>query len=296
MSIMSLLVAGGGINTTTVINIGGTNYNLGLGPATIITSSVNYTVTCDANITVRVQLWGAGGYGTGGAGGYAQGVIQLTSAFNYGLIVGNGGLNGTGGFPDGGNVPGYGYSNNGWAGGGSSRFGPYYSSYNNTSNAFYLIAGGGGGGHLYSPGAGYGGGGGGTTGQSAPTGDYGAGGGQGGTQSNGGAGGAASGYGGEGQSGSKYLGGDGVLVAYGPYGGGGAGGGGYYGGGAGGTVYACGGGGSGYIDTSVVSSSVLTTASSNTPPNPLGNKPTNAGIPGQGGIAYTGAAIFTLVT
>jgi len=289
MGILNLFAAGGG-GANTVLTINGTAYDLASGPATI-SGYGRYTVTTTATISFRLQLWGAGGgqASYGAAGGYAQGVISLATGQNYLLLIGQGGSSSTGtaSFPDGGPVPGYATSNNGWPGGGSSRFGPFYSAGNEniSSNTYYLIAGGGGGGHMYGS---RGGAGGGSTGEAGSASEYGAGSGAGGTQSAGGTGGAASSYGGTGGDGSKYQGGTGV--AYSVYGGGGAGGGGYYGGGAGGTVYAAGGGGAGYIDTGNVTSGVLTTGSWQTPPNPLSNKPANIAGPTQGG-----AAIFTLV-
>ena len=165
MAIMSLLVSGSdsaaATNGTNLV-INGTNYNLASAPA-VVTTYGRYTVSCPVGVVFRLQLWGAGGgqASYGGVGGYAQGVITILPGIDQLLLVGQAGssTSGAASFPDGGPVPGAGIGNNGWPGGGSSRFGPFYAagSENVTSNAYYLIAGGGGGGHMYGPQGGAGG-------------------------------------------------------------------------------------------------------------------------------------------
>lgn len=278
------LLAAGKPPASPIITVGGTQYNLSSSPATFTTYG-RYTVQATAGLTVKVQLWGAGGgtyNGVGGAGGYAAGVFAFTGSDCL-IIVGQQGLQtGSTAYPDGGLSAGA-----GTGGGGSSRFGPFVAeaNQNNSDTVYYLIAGGGGGGHY----GGSAGGGGGTNGQAGSGGDYSAGPGGGGTQSAGGSGGAASGYGGAGNPGSKYAGGVGTLNGYGR---GGGGGGGYYGGGAGGTVYAPGGGGSGYLHPTAISSGVLTAASYSTAVTPSeNNRPSN-----RGGAAQDGGIIITLVS
>lgn len=265
--------------------------------AQLFTSNGYYTVVPSTNMTVRLQLWGAGGGGgqnsgpsKGAAGGYVEGEVTLTSGTSYVFLIGQYGACGGGAaFPDGGSSPNNGLTG---SGGGSTRFGAYTQSgfnitnsstdYNNTSAVYYLIAGGGGGGSDWSGvnGTGtYGGFGGGTTGQAGgryydsdgPNSP-----GLGGTQSAGGNG----GYGGRvgsGSAGAKYSGGAG---------GGAGGGGGYYGGGGSAGYYAIGGGGSGFINSGVVSSGLFyTTTTGETTyyvsPNPRSNKPGTAGDGGN---------------
>lgn len=281
-SILATAAASGAVST--VITVNGTQYNLATAPATFTTSG-KYDIDATAGLTVKIQLWGAGGTGgagSPGAGGYARGTYTFDGS-THTAFVGGTGTSGSSAYPDGGYAVSFGGN-----GGGSSRFGPSVSdaNRNNSGTIYYLIAGGGGGGSY----AATGGNGGGTNGQAAIGGEYSAGPGGGGTQSAGGGGGGASVYGGAGQSGAKYQGGAGTFVS--GYGTGGSGGGGYYGGGSGGTVYAGGGGGSGYVDTNKMTNSLLEqNATRGVAYEPTeGNRPT-----GRGGGSQEGAMIITLV-
>lgn len=277
-----------GIWNPSSVLLNNVSYNLANSPLTITTPGRYILKVTEPGVSIKVQLWGAGGgiSGKGGAGGYASGIYTFSDTSEHILLVGEAGQNSPttahSAYPDGGLSIYYGSS-----GGGSSRFGPFVTeaAQNTSTTTYYLIAGGGGGGHQYT--AGPAGAGGGTSGQAGTTSGYGAGIGGGGTQSAGGAGGAASSYGGVGNPGIKYKGGDGGTS--GSYGRGSSGGGGYYGGGAGGTVYADGGGGSGYVDTSFITSSVLTGGSYTTPVQPAElNRPSVSG-----GSAQNGAIIIT---
>lgn len=275
-------------NKTVLIN--GVNYNLGATPATILTPGRYILQPLEIGLSIKIQLWGAGGgiSGKGGAGGYAAGIYTFTDTSQHVILVGEAGKDSPAtahsAYPDGGLSVYYGSS-----GGGSSRFGPFVTeaAQNTSTTVYYLIAGGGGGGHQYTVGPA--GAGGGTSGQAGTSSSYSAGIGGGGTQSAGGAGGGASSYGGVGAAGTKYKGGDGGTS--GSYGRGSSGGGGYYGGGAGGTVYSDGGGGSGFLNTSFITSGILTGGSYTTPVQPAeSNRPA-----GNGGSAQNGAVIITLV-
>lgn len=162
---------------TPQITVNSVNYNIS-SPQTFSTQGY-YTLTVNTNMTLKCQLWGAGGGGAGGnsfstpqsdpslnwgaAGGYVEGYIPLTSGTTYVFLVGQGGLItnygpfgidqvGANAFPDGGasrGQQGYGAA----GGGGSTRFGPFTQSgfnltnsaanYNNTNAVYYLIAGAG---------------------------------------------------------------------------------------------------------------------------------------------------------
>ena len=319
----------------TLQDSGGNNtyYNFIGNASTTLSTYGYYTITPNIGMTIKFQLWGAGGAGAAGnntptngaAGGYVEGTLSLTSNTSYTLLVGQGGLksmqyvgagssiyNTGSAFPDGGNCASYqGYGQGG--GGGSTRLGPLLSnssaSYNNTSVTYYLIAGGGAGGTDYSTSgtpAGYGG--------VSPNGNGVAGGtyyasgeattslGGGGTQSAGGAAGTT------GRTlsqsppvaGAKYSGGQG---------GGGGGGGGYYGGGGSCGYYAQSGGGSSYIGAVTGGQYGTYSGTYNISPAAVSGtaKPTNVGNGGAaGGITgnpqtnnangYNGAIIFTFIS
>ena len=296
------------------VEINGTVYDMGASPISLSASGY-YTFRPSATCNCLVQLWGAGGAaGSGntgapqpaGAGGYTEGIIQLTSNTTYVILVGAGGVRGTTtptySFPDGGGST---YTNAG-SGGGSTRFGPYIqgsfnlnnasSDYNNTSAVYYLIAGGGGGTSNYTSSgtaAGYGGGTSGAAGGSYYTADTVNSPGGGATQSSGGGGGSG-GRLGAGSAGGKYAGGTGT---------GSGGGGGYYGGGGSSGNYSTGGGGSGYIHTNVISGAFYTASpgsgSNYIAPNPRSNIPTSTtgygAVPSAGTLlGYAGGARFTL--
>ena len=193
-----------------------------------------YSVPAGVSL-LTFKLWGAGGSGnnaSGGAGGFTQSTINVTSGQSYTLIVGQASYDRNAAVNYGGG------QRSNWDGGNSGGDGGGRSAVR-LSGTEILTAGGGGGGG-YSAGAG-GGNGGGLTGVAA-TGGGGRGGG-GGTQTGGGyAGPCGSSCGG---AGSQFQGG-------GTGGGwtGGGGGGGWYGGGGGGGVdsqHDGGGGGSGWV-------------------------------------------------
>jgi hypothetical protein len=295
------------------------------------TSQGYYLLVPNANLNVRLQLWGGGGGGSsggsgpsrGGAGGYVEGEVNLLSGVSYVFLVGQGGRKppafsantnqDTGrSFPDGGASrlnEGYGQA----GGGGSTRFGTLSQSgfnltntsanYNNTNAVYILIAGAGGGGADYTYGwsgtpSGFGGG---TTGSGGgawyPTGESENATGKGGTQSAGGAGGTTPARLSFSESGAKYYGGDGS---------GGGGGGGYFGGGGARGYYTIGGGGSGFIGAGVTNGAFYTASAGQSThwnsANPRSNKPTNCG---NGGISsgtfssvthgYDGGLIITLL-
>ncbi len=248
--------------------------------------------------TLVFTMWGAGGGGGktggmyGGAGGFTQGTVNIStsSSITLKIIVGGGGSRGTG--------SGNGGSTFGGAGGGYS--GVFLTSH--THGNAILIAGGGGGGAFYT----HGGCGGGLTGNAGNDGSYDSG--DGGTQTQGGAGGT---YGGNnGENGSALTGGAGATenatTGGGPsggYGGGGdcgtnawasgGGGGGYYGGGGGSNgAPTQGGGGSGYVGgvSGAATSATTTTAGTNgtaAPPDSLNTLYPNTN-PGQGGVSSAG--------
>tara|TARA_Y100000310_G_scaffold12152_1_gene12593 strand:+ start:42 stop:1778 length:1737 start_codon:yes stop_codon:yes gene_type:complete len=300
------------------INSTGHDFSSSGNTASITTTGYN-TITVSQNMSVYVDLWGAGGGAPnscdnashGGAGGMAYGQITLLNGTTYIAIVGKGGTNGSVSltkFPDNGE---HNLSQSSKAhGGGSTRFGLYTqsgfnltnsaSNYNNSSAVYQLIAGAGGGGAIYAAWSGtlgmYGGGtsgaaGGGyyhADGSSAPGG--------GGSQSGGGSGGTG-GRSTAGGAGGKYSGGTS---------GAGAGGGGWFGGGGACLHYAAGGGGSGYLNTGgLLSNTGFQTTSaggSNYYVSPTGtrsNKPSTAGNGGlctvNSGQAAHGAIIFTKV-
>lgn len=236
-----------------------------------------YTFTVPAGATsMTAYLWGAAGgagvpsySGKGGAGGYSEGTIHVTSGDQLTITVGQGGNNWFSGneFATGPTIIGGGgrAATNGGAGGGmSSIF---------SGSSPLLIAGGGGGGVGGGYGVGFaqyqGGAGGGFNGNdgSVLTGSGAGPMGGGGSQTAGGV------HGGpyNGNNGSYLRGGDQGLTAC--YAGGG-GGGGYYGGGSGSSsdsgCYAgyqnSGGGGSGYVASSVVNGQTIA-GSNTTPPN-----------------------------
>ena len=278
------------------------------------------TVTVNSDMSVYVDLWGAGGGGSispadearGGAGGNASGQITLLEGTTYVILVGKAGVPGDVDiiFPDNGLIDDD--ATNVGAGGGSTRFGLYTQSgfnltntasdYNNTSAIYQLIAGGGGGGSIYSGQSGtplsYGGGTTGGDGGGYYYDDTSASPGLKGTQTAGGAGGTG-GRGPSGSAGAKYEGGEGN---------GGAGGGGYYGGGGGAGFYSNGGGGSGFLNTgggllTNTGFEIAITDSANyytAPDGTRSNRPTNAGNAGYSGSSTAGhgndgAIVFTLV-
>lgn len=214
------------------------------------------TWTVPGNATFLLEVWGgAGGDGsnysntgapyTGGAGGYAKGLITLT--MNTVLYIGVGAkgssnYTGTSGSYNGGGSPGNGSYPAGQGGGATHIcFNQADILRNLTQSNVIIVAGGGGGGGNCS----LGGGGGGTNGLQPSTSTQYSGriGGTGGSQS---AGGGNMGYGGFGYGAGNW----GQNLA-------GGGGGGWYGGG-GGDNSTGGGGGSGYVNTSYLSSTVLT--------------------------------------
>jgi|3_EtaG_2_1085321.scaffolds.fasta_scaffold33227_1 hypothetical protein len=308
--------------------IGSTATNFTNSGATASKTTSGYeTVTVTENMSVYVDLWGAGGgdgddaseyHSRGGAGGMAYGQITLLAGTTYVVLVGIGGQSGNNDyssakFPD--NGLNTGSQGNKGHGGGSTRFGLYTQSgfnitnsasdYNNSNAVYQLIAGAGGGGSVYATWSGtLGGYGGGTSGadgggyyhadgSSAPGG--------GASQSSGGSGGTG-GRSTNGSAGGKYSGGDSA---------GAAGGGGYYGGGGAAAYYAQAGGGSGYINTGsgLLSNTGFQTASAGgtayyTPPNGTrSNRPAGTGSgtafggiwSTSSGLGGNGAVVFTKV-
>lgn len=246
--------------------------------------------------TLSVKLWGAGGRGdtqsgrgTGGAGGYTELTIPVSSLSSSSLIVtvGEGGSSSIGAST-------YGNGGAGLSGGGRN-----YGSGGGMSAISYItletpgsvmtsdliaIAGGGGTAAAFTNPGSQAGPGGGTTGVDATDSDPTTGGG--GTQS---AGGTSSG----GTPGSFLQGGNAVTD-------GGAGGGGYYGGGSGfisGSDEGLGGGGSGYVTT--LGSGTTTQGTAQTPPNTgdadyvagVGTGGNNGGVSGGNGLVVI-EAIF----
>ena len=294
----------------TVLSASGASYSL---------STQGYkTVTVNADMSVYIDMWGAGG-GTsdgdssspdpshGSAGGHVYGQITLLAGTTYVVLVGEGGKQGTTArsFPDGGNMANA--NTNRGSGGGSTRFGLYAQSgfnltnsstdYNNTNAVYQLIAGGGAGGAAYATDlgtiAGYGGGTNGASGGGYFSSDGSNSVGGGGTQSSGGSGGTG-GRLANGTAGSKYLGGTGTGTG---------GGGGYYGGGGSSGYYSQAGGGSGFINSS---SGLLTNTGFQTASTyytaPSGTRSNRPGTSGNGqlfttnnGNAVDGAIVFTLV-
>ena len=312
--------------TRLTINSTGHDFASSGNTASITTSGYN-TVTVGQNMSVYVDLWGAGGgtskneveYTTrGGAGGMAYGQITLLAGTTYVVLVGIGGQSGDNDYSSA-KFPDNGLNNDSQAskshGGGSTRFGLYTQSgfnitnsasdYNNSNAVYQLIAGAGGGGSIYATWSGttggYGGGTSGAAGGSYYHADGGSSPGGGASQSSGGSGGTG-GRGTAGVSGAKYSGGDS---------GAGAGGGGYYGGGGACKYYAQGGGGSGYINSGsgLLSNTGFQTASAGgtayyTPPNGTrSNRPAGTGVgtafgaiwSTSDGLGGTGAVVFTKV-
>jgi hypothetical protein len=267
-----------------------------------------YTFVPEQDMTLFMDMWGAGGGGgygghtpsLGGAGGEAYGEINVTAGTDYVFLVGQGGYygsypnNSSMRFPDGGGIYTDNY-NNGGGGGGSTRFGEQNQSgltitnsaanYNNTNAVYYMIAGGGGGGFDYAysgTNAGYGGGLNGRAGLAYYSADGANACGGGGSQTAGG----TAGWGGRSsysaQDGAKYRGG------YGSSGGGG----GYYGGGGSDGYYAGAGGGSGFLNSSYVTNGNFATTNDggstyHTAPNANSLRPSggsNGGV-GNGGTS-----------
>jgi len=248
--------------------LGKTVWDLDVDGVLSIPIAGQYTITPVATFTALVKMWGGGGspayldaHYSGGAGGYAQGIITFTVSTPYGIIIG-----GVGDYAAYGNANPYGAGGStvsyptvsypGGAGGGYSQI--YIFGSGPPANPAILLAGGGGG-------AGWGalgGAGGGAIGLAGTT--YGtAEGGQPGTQVGPGRGGngATPGNGGSPAHGAGGAGASASLVATVSSGGGG---GGWFGGGSGGIgtndVYggsAGGGGGSGYFDPAYVQSPYL---------------------------------------
>ena len=286
------------------------------------TADRSFSITVNSDMSVYVDLWGAGGGGSntaanearGGAGGFATGQITLLEGTDYVVYVGRKGTYGTFSsviFPDNGLCV---STTNRGDGGGSTRFGLYTQSgfnltdsagdYNNTSAVYQLIAGGGGGGTVYSGQTGtplsYGGGTDGADGggyYGLPGGETASSPGLKGTQSAGGAGGTG-GRGDNGTAGAKYSGGESDS---------GGGGGGYYGGGGAAAFYANGGGGSGFLNTggglltnTGFENAITDSANYYTAPDGTrSNKPAGAGEGGYSGSTVAGAGgdgavIFTL--
>ena len=298
------------------ITVNSVTYNIS-SPQSFTTQGY-YTLSVNTNLTLKCQLWGAGGGGgrgnsgptNGGAGGYVEGRVSFASGTTYVFLIGQGGAQtqygpfgpsttGTNAFPDGGaslNQESYGQA----CGGGSTRIGPNVAnspaSYNSPSAVYYLIAGAGGGGGDYqlSPGGvgtaqGYGGyavpngtgTGGAAGGAYYPGGESLAACGGGGSQTAGGAAGSTPARLTYSVAGAKYSGGNGS---------GGGGGGGYYGGGGSRGYYAQAGGGSSYYNPSFVTNFgyLDTTAPSySTSPNTglASNRPGTAGNGGSGGAS-----------
>ena len=242
------------------------------------------TFTVPAGVTiVTVQSWGAGGGNgpsgvTGGAGGYASGIVSVTPGEELTIIAGGGGHGWTAATSSayGGGGPGAGSSVASGGGGGRSAV--------RRASGTELITAGAGGGAAGSTNGGVGGGASGGAGTGS--------GGGGGTQSSGGAGGNTGC--GTGQSGSQFQGGYNATT----YGGGG--GGGYYGGGEGGD--SCGqgqqtggGGGSGYIDGA--SNGTNTAGSGTTPPNTGdANYAAGIGVGGSSGDGGNGRIVISSAT
>lgn len=207
-----------------------------------------YTITTNADITVKAFANGGGGGGSGfrnvygSAGGKAQGIFTFFRGETYYLRVGAAGGDGEnyggsslvpGGFPGGGSAQSEGSSFN-RSGGGGGYTGIFVSSV--TQSNSILIAGGGGG---SSGDPARGGNGGGLEGAQGSNGNRA---GSGGTQTAGGL--AATGYAG-GQNGAALVGGNAYL--------GGGGGAGYFGGGGGGVGGpGTGGGGSGFLHPTLI--------------------------------------------
>ena len=201
------------------------------------TSGRIYTLTTDADITVRTFLTGAGGGRSivrsvsGGAGGAASGVVTLNQGTTYTLVVGGAGINGGAGGYNGGGSGGGGHGR----GGGGGGFTVLYEGTTASQANAIIIAGGGGGGSNDPASGGQGGG------ENGSGGSNGGRAGQGGTQTAGGSG------AGGGQAGSALQGGTGAA----------GGGGGYFGGGGGQYISGCcadgaGGGGSGFLHSTKV--------------------------------------------
>ena len=247
---------------------GKTSWTLTDGAITLNTYGTT-TFSCDANVTVPVVVYGAGGGttcnivgngGNGGAGGLTYAFVNLVAGTSYRVIVGQGGTS---------------YSVSGQAGaGGGGGSGIELAT---TSNPVIVAGGGGGAGGTNSGGFGYNAGaGGGSDGQrntviaynasggsqtAAGAGAIGSNGynGESGSNRNGGRGNSTSGLGGGGAGGIGF--GNGASGATGSNGAAGGGGGGYWGGGGGGYgdtlgPGGSGGGGSGYLNPSFVSNSI----------------------------------------
>jgi len=111
----------------------------------------NYeTFTAPVNGVYKIELWGAQGGGSGGAGGYTSGYLNLISEDEFYVYVGSTTSNGTGGYNGGGSVTG-----NVYGGGGSTDFRTISGVWNNTESLksrIMVAAGGGGKGNGYAGG------------------------------------------------------------------------------------------------------------------------------------------------
>ena len=253
---------------TLTINDGTTDVEVDFSKVSVydtFTPGVTYTVTPNADITVKLIAEGGGGGGSGfrnvggSKGGKSEGTftfldgqtykIQVGEAGQDGATVANGTATAAGGKPGGGDAPSFGSSFN-RSGGGGGYTGIFITSVTQ-ANAILIAAGGGG----SSGDPGRGGDGGGLEGNAG--GNQGGGrAGLGGTQTAGGASGTA---GTAGEAGSALQGGKGADSNKGA-GGGGAG---YFGGGGGTTAGpGTGGGGSSYLHPTLITNGTTTTGGS----------------------------------
>ena len=230
----------------------------------------------------KLEAWGAQGgtqgQGIGGKGGYATGVLNLSTPTK--LYIQVGGLGQTGGGYNGG-----GASSKGAGGGGATHIalqdGLLTSFKSNYSSKVYLVAGGGGGGAQNGASSGgYGGGNAGGAGAYRECGIYGKAG-TGGTQTAGGQIGTNRSDDTGGTNGSFGQGGTGSVVSI----SGGGGGGGLFGGGGGegGKCNAAGGGGSSYVSTSLTNTQTI--SGNSLMPSPFGG--TEVGHTGEGYVRIT---------
>ncbi len=236
------------INVTATNCLGNSTANLAVTAGGKTTFSSNGTTawpTTPANsgvTSINIKLWGAGGGGSygytfvgaaGGGGAFTGGLLPISAATQYNVLVGQGGT-GAGSPPAtiGGGGSASGYTNNqGASGGGRSAF-------RNGANTSDLVTAGGGGGGGYASSSNYGGGGGAVNGVNGHCYSGSATGGGGGNNTTlTGTAGTDGTY--SGTAGTQYTGGGGNTTNY----AGGGGGGGYYGGGGGSGNYGSGGGG-----------------------------------------------------
>jgi hypothetical protein len=232
----------------------------------------NFTIFAANNATIEIFMWGAAGGGSnaegysdpGGPGGFAYGLVNLSSPLNYIVQVGSGGGRGstsrpTRAYPNAG-LPSL---RNGYTSGGGGGRSAIFSSSVNSQNAI-VIAGGGGGASGHGGGAPWaarscsGGGGGGTSGGFGRDPYDGAETDNGGTQSTGGSTSSGSGNGGPAQLRGSDA-GNGTLWDNGGWNAAGGGGDGWYGGGSINSRHQGGGGGSGYLSNLVFSGSLEST-------------------------------------